>query len=163
MKRIGVVGHVSLPLSSRRSTHSPFHSYHSYCLGGEVSTLLAGTQPLTDAESLPNVNLVDVVVTAHPSFLNTSDFQSIRVPFALICAQGESAPPRAFCPPRARSLPLGPRPLAEDFAFDGIRKEALAVLDNLPASVPTAVLDDHPGTVHGASVTPPRRRLCRRS
>ncbi|ORY89014.1 Alpha/Beta hydrolase protein [Leucosporidium creatinivorum] len=87
-----------------------------YCLGGEVSTCLAGAEPLD------GLTLVDVAVTAHPGFLKIADFEKARVPFALICAE-------------------------EDFAFDSIRKGAIEALRRMEK--PTAVLDDHPGTVHG--------------
>lgn len=48
-----------------------------------VSTCLAGAEPVNA------LTLVDIAVTAHPAFVKVSDFQNIRVPFALICAQGE--------------------------------------------------------------------------
>lgn len=49
---------------------------NSYCLGGQVTTLLSST------------TLLDVIVTAHPGFVAASEFAKTRQPLALLCSQG---------------------------------------------------------------------------
>lgn len=109
-----------------------------YCLGGVVTTNLAGAE----VDSKTGLSYIDVGITAHPGPLRVSDFSRIRVPFALVCAQGE------YCQTRALStvLTTSHRIDAEDFSFDSIKPAALKELERL--AVPHAVYE-HPGTTHG--------------
>ncbi|KAI5475238.1 carboxymethylenebutenolidase [Pseudohyphozyma bogoriensis] len=52
-----------------------------YCLGGQVTTLLAASP----------TSPISVFVTAHPGFLKVDDFKRIRRPYALICSQEDFA------------------------------------------------------------------------
>ena len=106
--------------------------FNRYCLGGQVSTLLAG-------EEL-SPGYIDVAVTAHPGFLKVADFERLKVPFALICAEGESL--------SADSCSKLTVHYTEDFSFDLIRTGAISALKKT-TTVPTTVYNDHPGTVHG--------------
>ncbi|BGP42287.1 hypothetical protein JCM10449v2_006292 [Rhodotorula kratochvilovae] len=74
---------------------------------------------------------VDVVVAFHPAPITPVEFARVQVPFMLSCAE-------------------------EDLFFDGIKRAALAALENARRThgAPSKVYDDAAGTVHGYGSRP---------
>ncbi|KAM0750124.1 hypothetical protein T439DRAFT_302039 [Meredithblackwellia eburnea MCA 4105] len=115
----------------RKERHVSRLGMVGFCMGGQITTLLAASTP---DES--GVDLISVFIAAHPSSLKVSDFAAIRHPFALICAE-------------------------EDMLFDSIKEGAIAELQTLKTGdgspLATKVFDDHPGTTHGFACRPDMR------
>ncbi|GAA6003978.1 hypothetical protein JCM10207_006495 [Rhodosporidiobolus poonsookiae] len=91
-----------------------------YCFGADIGIHLA-------TENGP----IDVLVAVHPGGLPIEDFEKIRRPLAMICAD-------------------------EDMFFDKLKPKVLPVLDTLQKthSVPVVVHDSHEGTTHGFGCRP---------
>lgn len=120
-------------------------SSQSYCLGGQLVTLLSNVPDFP----------ASVFVVAHPGPLSVDNFKKIRGPFALISSEGSFI----FFPlsvdtwflRAAKVDSFLTQSYTEDMYFDGIRVGAIAALGE--HTFPTASYD-HPGTTHGRFTHP---------
>ncbi|GJN92376.1 hypothetical protein Rhopal_005406-T1 [Rhodotorula paludigena] len=126
MKEKTFFGRIAAKLSTSLKTKMGYQRLGlvGYCFGGSIAVWLAASD-----------SPIDVSVCYHPSRLTLQDFEAIRKPFMLVCAE-------------------------EDMSFDGMKPSALVALDKVRSkhSIPVQVWDDNAGTTHGFGCRPNMKR-----
>lgn len=111
---------------------------------------------------MPSPNIIDVYVSAHPASNGVSKFNELTKPFALILPQGGFHLSFGLASSILGIVFISTSILAEDGQFDGVKDQALKILNERKAAgIPFELYQHGSDTVHGeVPLSSMRSRLC---